>query len=77
MRGRRGCYGGYYGGGGDLMGLIAVALLAIVAMPLVGGYVLVTGKDEGSKLLDRSLVGGRTYRMGSLRAEIGDAYEER
>lgn len=41
MRGRRGCYGGYYGGGGDLMGLIAVALLAIVAMPLVGGYVLV------------------------------------
>ena len=37
MRGRRGCYGGYYGGGGDLMGLIAVALLAIVAMPLVGG----------------------------------------
>ena len=33
MRGRRGCYGGYYGGGGDLMGLIAVALLAIVAMP--------------------------------------------
>ena len=58
MRGRRGCYGGYYGGGGDLMGLIAVALLAIVAMPLVGGYVLVTGKDEGSKLLDGALLVG-------------------
>ena len=59
MRGRRGCYGGYYGGGGDLMGLIAVALLAIVAIPIVGGYVLVTGKDEGSKLLDGSMwVGG-------------------
>lgn len=56
MRGRRGCYGGYYGGGGDLMGLIAVALLAIVAMPLVGGYVLVTGKDEGSKLLGGALL---------------------
>jgi hypothetical protein len=48
----------YYGGGGDLMGLIAVALLAIVAMPLVGGYVLVTGKDEGSKLLDGALLVG-------------------
>lgn len=56
MRGRRGCYGGYYGGGGDLMGLIAVALLAIVAMPLVGGYVLVTGKDEESKLLGGALL---------------------
>ena len=38
--------------------LIAVALLAIVAMPLVGGYVLVTGKDEGSKLLDGALLVG-------------------
>lgn len=56
MRGRRGCYGGYYGGGGDLMGLITVALLAIVAMPLVGGYVLVTGKGEGSKLLGGALL---------------------
>ena len=56
MRGRRGCYGGYCGGGGDLMGLITVALLAIVAMPLVGGYVLVTGKGEGSKLLGGALL---------------------
>ena len=56
MRGRRGCYGGYCGGGGDLKGLIAVVLLAIVAMPLVGGYVLVTGKDEGRKLLGGALL---------------------
>lgn len=56
MRWRRGCYGGYYGGGGGLMGLIAVALLAIVAMPFVGGYVLVTGKDEESKLLSGALL---------------------
>lgn len=56
MRGRRGCHDGYYGGGGDLMGLLAVVLLAIFAMPLVGGYVLVTGKDEGSKLLGGSLL---------------------
>ena len=56
MRGRRGCHGVYYGGGGDLMGLLAVVLLAIFAMPLVGGYVLVTGKDKGSKLLGGSLL---------------------
>ena len=67
MRGRRGCYGGYYGGGGDLMGLIAVALLAIVAMPLVGGYVLVTGKDEGSKLLDGALLVGGLIVWAALR----------
>ena len=58
MRRRRGCYGDYYSACGNLMGLIAVALLAIVAMPLVGGYVLVTGKDEGSKLLDGALLVG-------------------
>lgn len=29
MRGRRGCHGGCYGGGGDLMGLLAVVLLAM------------------------------------------------
>ena len=40
------------------MGLIAVALLAIVAMPLVGSDVCVTGKDEGSKLLDGALLVG-------------------
>ena len=56
MRGRRGCHGGYYGGSVDLMGVLAVVLLAIFAMPLVGGYVLVTGKDEGSKLLGGSLL---------------------
>lgn len=56
MRGRRGCHGGCYGGGGDLMGLLAVVLLAIFAMPLVGGYVLITGKEDGSKLLGGSLL---------------------
>ena len=50
---RGGCYGGP---GGGLMGLLAVIILAIFAMPFVGGYVLVTGKDEGSKLLGGSLV---------------------
>ena len=56
MRGRRGCHGGYYGGGGDLMGLLAVVLIAIFAMPLVGGYVLITGKENGSKLLGGPLL---------------------
>ena len=56
MRGRRGCHGGYYGGGGDLMGLLAVVLIAIFAMPLVGGYVLITGKENGSKLLGGTLL---------------------
>lgn len=61
MRGRRGCYGrhggGYYGGpGGGILGIVAILLIAVVAMPLVGGYVLVTGKDSGSKLLGGSLL---------------------
>ena len=56
MRGRRGCHGGYYGGGGKLMGLLAVVVLAIFAMPFVGGYVLVTGKNDGSKLLGGALL---------------------
>lgn len=56
MRGRRGCHGGYYGGGGNLMGLLAVVVLAILAMPFVGGYVLVTGKNDGSKLLGGALL---------------------
>ena len=59
MRGRRGGYyggcGGYYGGG-SLMGLLAIILLAVVEMPFLGGYVLITGKDEGSKLLGGSLL---------------------
>lgn len=53
MRGRR---GGYYGGGGGLIGLLAIMLIAIYAMPFVGGYVLITGKDNGSKLLGGSLL---------------------
>lgn len=44
MRGRR---GGCYGGGGGLIGLLAIMLIAIYAMPFVGGYVLITGKDDG------------------------------
>lgn len=31
-----------------VMRLLAVVLLAIFTMPLVGGYVLVTGKDKGN-----------------------------
>ena len=42
MRGRR---GGYSGSGG-LIGLLAVALVAIYTMPIVGGYVLITGKNK-------------------------------
>ncbi len=38
------------------MGLIAIMLLAVWAMPFVGGYVLVTGKSDGSKLLGGSLL---------------------
>ena len=53
MRGRR---GGCYGGGGGLIGLLAIMLIAIYAMPFVGGYVLSTGKDDGSKLLGGSLL---------------------
>lgn len=56
MRGRRGCHGGYYGDGGDLVGLLAVVLLAIFAMPIVGGYVFATGKDDGSRLLGGALL---------------------
>ena len=52
MRGRR---GGYYGAGGGLIGLLAVMLLAIYAMPFVGGYVLITGKNDSSKLLEKVL----------------------
>lgn len=53
MRGRRGAYrGGYHGGlGGDIYGLLAMILIGIVALPLVGGYLLLTGKSEGSKIL--------------------------
>lgn len=53
MRGRR---GGYYGSGGGLISLLAIMLIAIYAMPFVGGYVLITGKDDGSKLLGGSLL---------------------
>lgn len=53
---RGGCQGGHYGGGGGLLGLLAIMLIAIFAMPFVGGYVLITGKDNGSKLLGGSLV---------------------
>lgn len=53
MRGRR---GGYYGAGGGLIGLLAVMLLAIYAMPFVGAYVLITGKNDSSKLLGGSLL---------------------
>lgn len=52
MRGRR---GGYSGSGG-LIGLLAVALVAIYTMPIVGGYVLITGKNKESKLLGGSLL---------------------
>ena len=45
----RGCYSG--GSGDGIITFLAVVLLAIIAMPLVGGYMLVSGKDEGSKLL--------------------------
>lgn len=58
---RRNGYGrGYYGRGcgsnDGLYGLIAIFLLAIFAMPLVGGYLLITGKDEGSKFLGGALL---------------------
>lgn len=57
MRGYRGgCHGGHYGGGGGLIGLLAIMLIAIYAMLFVGGYVLITGKDDGSKLLGGSLL---------------------
>ena len=59
MRGRRGgCCGGYggYSGGGGLLGILAVIFLAVVAMPFVGGYVLITGKEDGSKLLGGALL---------------------
>lgn len=53
MRGRRGgCCGGYGGySGGGLLGILVVIFLAVVTMPFVGGYVLITGKEDGSKLL--------------------------
>lgn len=53
MRGRRGgCCGGYGGNsGGGLLGILVVIFLAVVTMPFVGGYVLITGKEDGSKLL--------------------------
>lgn len=53
MRGKRGgCCGGYGGySGGGLLGILAVIFLAVVDMPFVGGYVLITGKEDGSKLL--------------------------
>lgn len=53
MRGHRGAYrGGYHGGPGcDIYGLLAMILIGIVALPLVGGYLLFTGKSEGSKIL--------------------------
>lgn len=58
MNGRRNGCGGYYGGGsGDgVITLLAVILLAIFAMPLVDGYLLVSGKDDGSKLLGGALL---------------------
>lgn len=52
MRGRR----SHCGSGDGIMGLIAIMLLAVWAMPFVGGYVLVTGKSDGSKLLGGSLL---------------------
>jgi len=54
MRGHRGGCHGYSGGG--LFGLLAIMLIAIYAMPLVGGYVLITGKNGDSKLLGGSLL---------------------
>lgn len=53
MSGHRGAYlRGYYGGpNGDIYGLLAMVLIRIVALPLVGGYLLLTGKSEGSKIL--------------------------
>lgn len=53
LRGRRGgCCGGYGGySGGGLLGILVVIFLAVVTMPFVGGYVLITGKEDGSKLL--------------------------
>ena len=62
MRGRNvldGYHGGYYGGGsrdGGIITLLAVILLAIFAMPLVGGYLLISGKNDGSKLLGGALL---------------------
>ena len=51
-RKRGGYYRGYCGGsGGDLYGFLAIIILGIIAMPLVGGYILMTRKDEGSKVL--------------------------
>lgn len=46
------CRGGYHGGSDcDIYGLLAMILIGIVALPLVGGYLLFTGKSEGSKIL--------------------------
>ncbi len=52
MPGRRGHRDEHYDG----IGLLVVVLLAIFAMPLVGGYVLVTGKDGTSKILGAALL---------------------
>ncbi len=57
MSGRRGNFYGRYGYGGDgLVGIIAVLLLAVAAMPFVGGYVLITGKGTGNKLVGGALL---------------------
>ena len=60
MRGRdnlNGYRGGCPSGSGDgIITLLAVILLAIFAMPLVGGYLLISGKDDGRKLLGGALL---------------------
>ena len=53
---RRGCgcggHHGYYGGPGDGLIMLAIMLcLAVAAMPIVGGYLALTGETEGKKML--------------------------
>ena len=41
----------YRASGGGALGFVTIALLAIVAMPIVGGYYLFLGKDSVQKVL--------------------------
>lgn len=48
MRGhRRGCHAD----DGGVTGCLAIVLIVVFAMPLVGGYLLLTGKDDESKAI--------------------------
>ena len=52
---RRG-YGYRHSAGDGLIGLVIMLGLALMAMPFVGAYKLVAGKDEGDKTLGAVLL---------------------